>query len=133
MQILPLSAIPNQKLSSLLDGNQWDISVKLVNGAIAVSLTMNGVDVVDNARAVAGMRIIQSLYQQDGNFAIISNNQGVPDYTQFGVSQFLVYISIAELAVSQSPPAAQVPVSYFDPIALLPLRFAPQNYVLISG
>lgn len=102
--------------------------MKLVNGAIAVSLTLNGADIIDNARAVAGMRIIQSLYKQNGNFAIISTNQTVPDYTQFGTTQFLVYISIAELSVSQSPPNTQVPAVYFDPIAPLPLRFAPQGY-----
>ena len=130
MQIVPLSAIPNQELSVVLDNNQWDISVKLVNGAIAVSLTMNGVDIVDSARAVAGMRIIQSLYQQNGNFAIISTNQTVPDYTQFGTTQFLVYTTIAELATNQSPPDTEVPAAYFDPIAPLPLRFAPQNYRL---
>jgi len=133
MQIIPLSAIPNQELSAILDSNQWDISVRLVNDAIAVSLTLNNVVVVQNARAVAGMRIIQSMYQQNGNFAIISNNQTVPDYTQFGTTQFLVYTSPSELAVSQAPPEDNVPAVYFDPIAPLPLRFAPQGYTLAES
>ncbi len=133
MQILPLQAIPNQELSTVLDGNQWDISIKLVNGAIAVSLTLNGADLIDNARAVAGMRIIQSVYQQNGNFAIISTNQTVPDYTQFGTTQFLIYISVAELTVSLSPPLTDIPAAYFDPIAPLPLRFAPKGYILAGG
>lgn len=128
MQVLPIKTLPNQQLSVILDNNQWDITIRSVNGAIAVSLSKNSQIVVLNARAVAGMRILQSAYQEDGNFAIISNNQGVPDYIQFGVTQFLVYISPAELDVSFAPPLDRIPASYFDPLGGLPLRFAPQGY-----
>lgn len=129
MRVIPLSAIPNQQLSVILDNNQWDIVIRDVNGAIAVSLTKNSVVIAENARAVAGMKILQSEYQEDGNFAIIPNNQTVPDYTQFGVTQFLVYISPAELDVPLSPPPDRVTADYFDPMGGLPLRFAPQGYV----
>lgn len=128
MQVLPINAIANQQLSVILDNNQWDIIIRDVNGAIAVTLTKNSEQIVLAARAVAGMRILQSKYQQDGNFAIISNDQGIPDYTQFGISQFLVYISPAELLIPDAPPDTIIPSSWFDPLGGLPLRFAPQGY-----
>lgn len=130
MKIIPLKNIPNQEFSTVQDDNQWNISVRLVAGAIAVSLSCNGVEIVTNARAVAGMRILQSIHQQNGNFAIATNNQEIPDYTKFQITQFLIYISPAELAVSQAPPSDRVPEVYFDPIAPLPLRFEPQGYSL---
>lgn len=128
MQVLPIKTLPNQQLSVILNSNQWDIFIRDVNGAISVSLSKNSVMVAENARAVAGVRILQAAYQEDGNFAIISNNQSVPDYTQFGITQFLVYISPAELEVPLSPPPDIITAAYFDPLGALPLRFAPQDY-----
>jgi len=128
MKVLPIAALPNQQLSVILDNNQWNITINDVNGAIAVTLVKNSEIIVQNARAVAGMRILQAKYQEDGNFAIISNNQGVPDYTQFGITQFLVYISQVELEIPTAPPPAVIPATYFDPLGGLPLRFAPQGY-----
>ena len=130
MRVIPIKALPNQTLSALLDDNQWDIALRDCNGVISCSLSKNAVVIVENARAVAGMRILQAHYQEDGNFAIISNDEGIPDYRQFGVTQFLVYISADELAVSREPPADRIPASYFDPIGGLPLRFAPEGYEL---
>ena len=87
MKVLPINAIPNQQLSVLLDGNQWDINLKLTNGGISCSLSRNNEVIAQNARVVAGMRILQAKYQEAGNFAMICNDQTVPDYTQFGVTQ----------------------------------------------
>lgn len=132
MMTLPLQAIPNQQLLVVLDNNQWVIEIKSTNGTISVSLSVNGVDVAENVRAVAGGFIIQSEYQEQGNFAILCQDFLVPDYTQFGVTQFLTYFSQAELdalRVTETPPITQAD---FNPIAALPLRFAPQGYTLAS-
>jgi hypothetical protein len=133
MQVIPISAIPNQQLSVILNDNQWNITLRDTNGTISVSLTKNSEVIVQNARAVAGMRILQSRYQEEGNFAIISNNQTVPDYTQFGITQFLVYITPDELLVPRTPPRDIIPASYFDPLGGLPLRFAPEGYILYDA
>lgn len=130
MEVLSLQALPNQSFSVILDGNQWNISVRDTNGTISFTLVKNGVIVVENARAVAGMRIIPSIYQEDGNFALICLNQAIPDYAQFGVTQSLVYISPTELVAMRVPIPAQITADYFDPLGGLPLRFAPQGYIL---
>lgn len=114
----------------VLDGNQWGIELRECNGAVGVSLTLNGVPVVSNARAAAGAPIITSRYSEAGNFTILCQNFAIPDYTQFGVSQFLVYLSPAELAAYRVPPPPIIPASFFNPISALPLRFAPQGYTL---
>lgn len=131
MQNIPIQAIPNQAFSIVLDNNSWGFVIKSTNGAISVSLTFNGVDLVDGARAVANMRIIPSQYEEAGNFAIVTLNHDVPDYTQFGITQQLIYASAAEIAALRNAPTPDpITAADFDPIAALPLRFAPQGYVL---
>lgn len=131
MQVLPLQALPNQSFSVLLDNNQWDIEIRDTNGTTSITLTKNGVIVVENARAVAGVRIIPCEYQEDGNFAIISVDQSVPNYAQFGVTQSLIYISEAELNSVRTGFPTIITAAFFDPLGGLPLRFAPQGYVQV--
>jgi hypothetical protein len=132
MMTIPVQAISNQELLVVLDNNQWTITVKSTNGSISVSLSINGTSIADSVRAVAGGFIIQSEYQEAGNFAFLCQDFTIPDYTQFGITQFLTYFSQAELdalRVAEKPPFT---VADFNPIAGLPLRFAPQGYTLAS-
>ncbi len=130
MQLIPLQALPSQTFSVPLDGNQWDFVIKTTNGTISVSLALNGVPVVSNARAVAGMRIIADEYQEAGNFVFITQSFQIPDYTQFGISQQLIYMSAADLAEARELPPEPLTPADFDPNAALPLRLFPQGYVL---
>lgn len=128
MQLVPIQAVPNQQLFTILDSNNWGISIKTTNGCICVSLVLNNVVVVDNARAVAGEKIIPSQYEENGNFAFLTQSFQVPDYTQFGVTQNLFYASAAELVTLRTPEAPPLTAAFFNPIAALPLRFSPQGY-----
>lgn len=132
MQKIPLQPLPNQELLVVLDNNQWTIKLKNTNGAIAVSISINGVDIADSVRAVAGVLIIRSKYQEQGNLAILCQDFLVPDYTQFGVTQFLTYFSQAELDALRVADLPPFTAADFNPIAGLPLRFAPQGYTLAS-
>lgn len=135
---VPIQPIPNQSLTITLDGNLYEISIKATNGVMAVSVNCNGTDILDNAHAVACAAIIPAKYQEAGNFVFLTANQQLPNYEQFGLSQSLVYFTEAELAVFRTQPAAASPrlptvtAANFNPIAALPLRFAPQGYVEAS-
>jgi hypothetical protein len=102
---IPLQAIPGQSLSIQLDGNNYDIRLHSCNNTpqtpgtaiMTVSIARNGISIVDNVRPVAGFPIIGYPYLENGNFVIISNNDDYPDYTQFGITQFLIFASQAEL------------------------------------
>jgi hypothetical protein len=132
MQSLPIQSIPNQAFSIVLDDNKWDFVIKTTNGTVSVSLSRNNIPVISNLRAVAGMRIIPAQYEESGNFAIITLNQELPDYTMFGTSQILVYISAEELALEREPSASPYIVSAdFDPLGGLPKKFAPTNFIQI--
>jgi hypothetical protein len=132
MQIVPIQAIPNQNFSVVLDGNQWDIGIRTTNGCISVSMSINGIPVFSNMRAVAGTRIIPSKYQEAGNFVFITQNYEVPEYTQFGVTQFLVYASQTEIDAVRDIDPELITAADFDPNGDLPQSFAPQGYRLAS-
>lgn len=129
-QAIPLSAVPNQEFAVVLDGNNWDIAIRLTGGVMSVSMARDGAQVIENLRAVAGMRLIPSRYEEAGNFAFVTANHELPDYRLFGVSQSLLYAGPAELAAIRVPTPARITPSYFNPLAPLPLRFAPQGYAL---
>lgn len=130
MQNLPIKALPNQRFSIVLDNNRWDIAIRDTNGTISVSMIRDGTALIENARAVAGMRIIPAQYQEAGNFTLTTQNGEIPDYTKFGVTQELIYLSATELAEIREPVSPPITEDFFDPIAPLPLRFAPQGYEL---
>lgn len=128
-QQIPIQSLANQEFTITLDNNVWEFTIKATNGVTAVSLRLNGVAVIDNLRAVAGMRIIPSQYEEAGNFVFYTQNFELPDYRQFNTSQSLVYYNAAELAFLRGPTPPRITADYFNGIAPLPLRFRPQGYV----
>lgn len=128
MIIVPLQAIPNQSFSIVLDNNTWGLKLKTVEDTTVVSMTLNGITVIDSARAVSGSFIIPSEYQESGNFLFTSASFQLPYFDQFGVTQALVYLNAAEMAALRVPSTLPITAADFNPIAALPLRFAPQGY-----
>lgn len=94
MRIVTVEPIPNQALTVVLDDAFWELRLVTCKGALAVSIKRNNETLVDGARAVAGELIIQQKGRSRfGNFAILTNNGDLVDYSQFGVSQFLAFIT----------------------------------------
>lgn len=99
MITIPLSAIPNQTFSIALDSNNFNISLYATGNVMAADITINNVITLTSVRVVPGSLIIPYEYLEYGNFALITLNDAYPYYTEFNVTQFLIYISAAELEV----------------------------------
>ncbi len=129
MQTIPIQPIPSQQFNVILDGNTWDFTIQYT-GIVVITLKLNGNLIMSGMRVVANSLIIpyEYLESQSGNFTFLTANFQLPDYTQFGLTQSLVYLNAAELAVLRQPPIYPITTDSFNPIAALPLRFAPQNY-----
>lgn len=127
-QQIPISAVPNQEFQIVLDNNQWDITFQTTNGVISASFNLNGETIITGTRCCAGMRLIPSQYEENGNFIFTTANFQIPAYALFNVSQNLLYFSAAELAAIRVPPLPPITAAYFNPIAALPLRFQPVGY-----
>lgn len=129
MQQIPIQSIPNQEFSITLDGNIYDITPKTMDNITCVSIVRNGVDIIDNIRCVPFQPVLPAQYQESGNFSFVTGNGDLPYYTQFNVTQQLIYLSADELAALRAPQPPPITAASFNPIAALPLRFAPQGYV----
>lgn len=135
---IPLQQIPNQSFTITLAGTLFNITLKRCNGVMVMSASIEGVDTIDNLICAAGAPIIPARYLETGNLMFLTANNQLPDYRQFGLTQSLLYFTAAELAVFRVPPVASSPAvptvtaAFFNPIAGLPLRFAPQGYTQAS-
>lgn len=133
MQNIPLQALPNQSMQVPIDDNQWDISLKLTNGTISVTISLNEILLVENVRIVANTLILPYRYEENnnGNFVLSTQSFNIPDYTQFSITQMLFYITPEELTTARNSVPVIITADDFDPAAgTLPLRFAPQGYRL---
>lgn len=99
MEIINIQAIPNQKLSVRLDNNLYQITIKECNGCMCATVVCNGITIVTNSRLVGNTPLIPYRYLENdsGNFIIGTDLEEIPYYTQFGVTQQLIYASAAEL------------------------------------
>lgn len=93
-----LQAIPNQEFSIQLEDWRFEITVKEAAGCMAASVVRDGVPLVSNVRLVAGSPVLPYEYQERGNFVLTTDADQLPDYRAFGITQFLVYVTPAELA-----------------------------------
>lgn len=109
MQYIPIAAIPNQLLQVSIDQNQYSLAIYAIaadydefnnpfNVIMAVDITINNIVILTGLRVVAGYPIIPYEYLENGNFAFQTQNDDYPDYSQFNITQNLIYASATELA-----------------------------------
>jgi hypothetical protein len=102
MRQIPLSNIPNQNFSFQADDNIYDITLQDVNNIMAATVSINSVLTISGQRIVAGFPIIPYRYLTNGNFIITSENDDIPYWPQFGITQFFYYVSQAEIAAARA-------------------------------
>lgn len=98
MRIVPLASVANQSFTVTIDGVRWIVAVKSTRGVMCVDMSRAGIEILTGIRALAGEPIIPYAYLQTGNFIFLTLDDALPDWRQFGVTQFLVYLSAIEIA-----------------------------------
>ena len=93
-----IAALANQSLSIQLDERFYEIELREANGVMSASITRDGVVLISNVRVTAGTPLLPYRYQEAGNFIMTTDGEALPYYDQFGVTQFLVYLTADELA-----------------------------------
>lgn len=98
-----LAAVANQTLFVQLDERAYTVAVHTSgDGLASVDITRDDVVLIQGARITPGMPLLPYRYQESGNFLLITNEGDLPDFAQFGVTQFLVYLSADELAAARA-------------------------------
>lgn len=97
-----IAALASQAISIQLDASFYEIQLRESNGVMAATITRDGVTLVTNSRVTAGTPLLPYRYQEAGNFIVTVDDDALPYWDQFGVTQFLVYLSADELAAYRS-------------------------------
>lgn len=104
MQLVQISAVPSQQFNITLGGNDYDIKIYSIDGAMAYDLDVNS-QILDNngVRLISGFKMFNDVpllpypHQEiDGNLLLQISEDELPDYTRFGLSQFLYYLTASE-------------------------------------
>ena len=104
MLFVPLEITPNQQIPITLDGNLYDITLRTIADLTYVSLSINGTVIISGLRCPPNQPLIPYQYLEGGggNFAFVTQSNVYPNYTEFGITQNLIYATAAELATIRS-------------------------------
>lgn len=106
MLIIPLIQAPNQSVSFSADDVLWSIHVYQTISFVCADITKNGEPLINGVRCFGGIPLLQYTYMYDpdlGNFVFDTD----ADWTNFGASCNLYYLSHDELEQFQALLAAQ--------------------------
>ena len=97
---LPLQAVPNQAFSALLDGLSYRITLNQATGVMVATISIDDEEVISGSRFFADSPLIPypHLEKGGGNFVMTTEGDALPAFDQFGVTQFLIYVTAAEVA-----------------------------------
>ena len=94
MRDIPLDSVPNQSLGVTLDENRWQLEFKEAQGVMCVTISLNEALLLSNQRLVANAPMIPYEYLQGfGGFILLTDNDELPYWTDFGLRHTLVYYS----------------------------------------
>jgi len=97
MILVPIAAVPNQTFSISLNNMRYDIAIYVARNIMAIDIERDNETLVLGLRLVPNSLVIPYKYLEEGNFIILTDDEEYPYYTQFGISQQLLYASSAEL------------------------------------
>lgn len=97
MITIKIDAIPNQRFTVPLGGNNYDIKIYSIDGHMSYDLYVDGSVVVLGFKMVNDMPLLPYKYQEiNGNIILQLPEDEIPDYTKFNSSQFLFYLNEEE-------------------------------------
>ena len=97
MYLVQLSAVPSQRFNIPLGGNDYTLKIYSIDGAMAYDLDVNAVSVISGFEMINDIPLLAYPYQEvNGNLLLAVPESETPDYTRFGSSQFLYYLTAEE-------------------------------------
>jgi hypothetical protein len=97
MQLIPLDAVPNQAFSVRLDGALYALQIKEARGVMVIDIARDGVDLVRGLMMKGETPLLPYRHMEEGNLVLTTDGELEPFWDQFGVSQTLTYLTLAEV------------------------------------
>lgn len=99
MKIIPITRTPNQSISVVINDVLYEIRLTSRDGSVCADIEADGEVIVLGARVVANEAIVQpTSLLGDRLFALVTSNNDLVDYNQFGITQILCYFTRADFA-----------------------------------
>jgi hypothetical protein len=98
MRTIPIAAVPSQSLSIRVDNVRIVLRIKEANGVMIADVERDNTAIISGTRVLAGEPIIPYRYLEEGNFLVLTIDDELPDWREFGISQSLIYITADEVA-----------------------------------
>ena len=102
MNRVELINYPNQQFSIKVDNKQYDLVIKDCDGFMVIDITCNNQVIVQGQRLLPSTPLIPYPYREQGNFILVTEKEELADWRKFNISQFLYFVSDAELAEIRS-------------------------------
>lgn len=90
---------PNQTFPVILEGSRYDLTIKDGDGFLIMDVVRDDVMILQGQRLLANTPIIPYNYLTQGNLVIITDNDDLPDWQQFGITQQLYYLTVEEWSI----------------------------------
>lgn len=95
--LISLEAIPNQEFSVTLGGHSYDLRIFSTVDSMAYDLSIDDEIVIQGFKFVNEVLMLPYEYQQlNGNLLLVVPEDELPDYENFGSTQFLIYLDADE-------------------------------------
>lgn len=100
MKRINLIKAPNQRVSTTIDGVPWVVILKAANGVMTATVKRDGKRLFSGQRIVAGAPFVPYRYLcSAGMFAIVTPDDELPWWEEFGDNHRLVFMSAKELGL----------------------------------
>jgi len=98
---ISLQKVPSQQIIVTIEDYRYKIQIKDAGGFMTYGIDIDGVVLIENGcRLVNGVPLLPYSYMSEkGNFILDMPEIETPDYTKFDATQFLIYVSNAELEI----------------------------------
>lgn len=99
MMLIPLASIPAQTLSTQINNVLYNFTIRFMGGIMVVTIIRDNIEIITNIRATPFYPLIPYHYIEngEGNFIFYTPDDSYPNYTQFGITQYLLYVTDLEL------------------------------------
>ena len=95
---LTLQRIPNQQFSFTAENSFYLITLKSTDAECFLTIQRNGVTILETWRCVCNVPVIQfnNLSSGFGNLMFYSQKYDYPNFQNFGIDTYLLYLTIPE-------------------------------------
>ncbi len=103
-KIIELQPIATQTLEITINSQRYSLRIVEIGGNMAADVLLNDVSIVRGVRLVANNLVIlyPHLRGVGGDFMMSTQDDEIPYYTSFGLTQFLIYLAPDELPSASS-------------------------------